>query len=99
MNIPMNAPSDNSRPILLSAIGSVIRMESNKKPAIKSDGLNSLLPQKRNSSPVIPKKIAARISMATPQAIKRLKKEYAAIMKNPVPFIVAKPSEKNILEW
>ncbi|RKP21386.1 UBC-like protein [Rozella allomycis CSF55] len=37
--------------------------------------------------------------MATPQAIKRLKKEYAAIMKNPVPFIVAKPSEKNILEW
>lgn len=37
--------------------------------------------------------------MATPQATKRLTKEYAAITKSSPPYIVAHPSEKNILEW
>ena len=37
--------------------------------------------------------------MATPAATKRLTKEYAAIAKSPPPYIVAHPSEKNILEW
>ena len=32
-------------------------------------------------------------------ATKRLSKEYAAIKKSPVPNIVAKPLESNILEW
>lgn len=38
-------------------------------------------------------------TMATPAATKRLTKEYAAITKSPPPYIVAHPSEKNILEW
>ncbi|KAF2457859.1 ubiquitin-conjugating enzyme/RWD-like protein [Lineolata rhizophorae] len=37
--------------------------------------------------------------MATPAATKRLTKEYATISKNPPPYIVAHPSESNILEW
>lgn len=37
--------------------------------------------------------------MATPAATKRLTKEYASISKSPPPYIVAHPSEKNILEW
>lgn len=37
--------------------------------------------------------------MATPAATKRLTKEYASITKSPPPYIVARPSEKNILEW
>ncbi|KAF2009764.1 ubiquitin-conjugating enzyme E2 6 [Aaosphaeria arxii CBS 175.79] len=37
--------------------------------------------------------------MATPAATKRLTKEYAAISKSPPPYIIAHPSEKNILEW
>jgi ubiquitin-conjugating enzyme E2 J2 len=37
--------------------------------------------------------------MATKAAHKRLMKEYAAIQTSPPPFIVAKPIEKNILEW
>lgn len=37
--------------------------------------------------------------MATPAATKRLTKEYATIAKSPPPYIVAHPSEKNILEW
>ncbi|KAL6706616.1 Ubiquitin-conjugating enzyme E2 6 [Coniothyrium glycines] len=37
--------------------------------------------------------------MATPAATKRLTKEYASITKSPPPYIVAHPSEKNILEW
>ncbi|KAF2871845.1 ubiquitin-conjugating enzyme/RWD-like protein [Massariosphaeria phaeospora] len=37
--------------------------------------------------------------MATPAATKRLTKEYAAISKSPPPYIVAHPSERNILEW
>lgn len=37
--------------------------------------------------------------MATPQATKRLTKEYAAITKSPPPYIIAHPSETNILEW
>lgn len=37
--------------------------------------------------------------MATPGATKRLTKEYASITKSPPPYIVAHPSEKNILEW
>ncbi|KAF1947671.1 ubiquitin-conjugating enzyme E2 6 [Clathrospora elynae] len=37
--------------------------------------------------------------MATSAATKRLTKEYAAISKSPPPYIVAHPSEKNILEW
>jgi ubiquitin-conjugating enzyme E2 J2 len=37
--------------------------------------------------------------MATKQANKRLTKEYLAIQKNPIPYIIAKPLEKNILEW
>ncbi|KAI8806503.1 ubiquitin-conjugating enzyme/RWD-like protein [Cladochytrium replicatum] len=37
--------------------------------------------------------------MATKGAYKRLSKEYLAIRKNPPPFIVAKPTEANILEW
>jgi ubiquitin-conjugating enzyme E2 J2 len=37
--------------------------------------------------------------MATKAAHKRLTREYATISKNPPPFIVAHPSESNILEW
>jgi ubiquitin-conjugating enzyme E2 J2 len=37
--------------------------------------------------------------MATPAATKRLTKEYASISKSPPPYIVAHPSDKNILEW
>ena len=32
-------------------------------------------------------------------AHKRLMKEYAAIKQNPPPYILARPSDKNILEW
>jgi len=32
-------------------------------------------------------------------ATKRLRKEYQMLMRNPVPFIIAKPNMKNILEW
>lgn len=37
--------------------------------------------------------------MATPAATKRLAREYAAITKSPPPYIIAHPSEHNILEW
>ncbi|KAI9854133.1 MAG: Ubiquitin-conjugating enzyme E2 6 [Vezdaea acicularis] len=37
--------------------------------------------------------------MATPQANKRLAREYKTISENPPPYIVAHPSENNILEW
>jgi ubiquitin-conjugating enzyme E2 J2 len=37
--------------------------------------------------------------MASKQAHKRLTKEYLGVQKNPIPFIVAKPKEDNILEW
>lgn len=37
--------------------------------------------------------------MATQAATKRLTREYASISKSPPPYIVAHPSEKNILEW
>ncbi|KAH7380779.1 ubiquitin-conjugating enzyme/RWD-like protein [Pyrenochaeta sp. MPI-SDFR-AT-0127] len=37
--------------------------------------------------------------MATQAATKRLTREYAAISKSPPPYIIAHPSEKNILEW
>ena len=37
--------------------------------------------------------------MATPSAHKRLTREYQNIQKNPPPYIVAHPSEHNILEW
>ena len=37
--------------------------------------------------------------MATKAAHKRLMKEYAAIQESPPPFILAKPLDKNILEW
>lgn len=37
--------------------------------------------------------------MASKQAHKRLMKEFAALEKEPPPFIVARPSDKNILEW
>ncbi|KAF2145194.1 uncharacterized protein K452DRAFT_295728 [Aplosporella prunicola CBS 121167] len=37
--------------------------------------------------------------MATPQATKRLTREYKTISQNPPPYIVAHPSEVNILEW
>jgi len=32
-------------------------------------------------------------------ATKRLRKEYQMLIRNPVPFIIAKPNMKNILEW
>jgi ubiquitin-conjugating enzyme E2 J2 len=37
--------------------------------------------------------------MATPAATKRLTKEYASISKSPPPYIIAHPSDANILEW
>ncbi|KAI9839798.1 MAG: Ubiquitin-conjugating enzyme E2 6 [Sclerophora amabilis] len=37
--------------------------------------------------------------MATRAANKRLAREYKAIQENPPPYIIAHPSEKNILEW
>lgn len=37
--------------------------------------------------------------MASKQANKRLTKEYLAILKQPMPGIIAKPNESNILEW
>ncbi|MCJ1467619.1 Ubiquitin-conjugating enzyme E2 6 [Pseudocyphellaria aurata] len=37
--------------------------------------------------------------MATRAANKRLTREYQAIQKNPPPYIIAHPSETNILEW
>lgn len=37
--------------------------------------------------------------MASRQAQKRLNKEYRAIVANPPPFIEAKPTDQNILEW
>ncbi|PSN71843.1 UBC-like protein [Corynespora cassiicola Philippines] len=37
--------------------------------------------------------------MATPAATKRLTKEYATISRSPPPYIIAHPSESNILEW
>lgn len=38
-------------------------------------------------------------TMATKQAHKRLTKEYKSMVENPPPFIIAHPSERNILEW
>lgn len=37
--------------------------------------------------------------MASIQAQKRLTREYKAIVKNPPQYIIAKPNEKNLLEW
>ncbi|KAK3203546.1 hypothetical protein GRF29_112g1611869 [Pseudopithomyces chartarum] len=37
--------------------------------------------------------------MATPAATKRLTREYTTISKSPPPYIIAHPSEQNILEW
>jgi len=37
--------------------------------------------------------------MASEKAYKRLTREYRKILKNPTPFIIAKPLESNILEW
>lgn len=37
--------------------------------------------------------------MATPGANKRLTREYQNIQKDPPPYIIAHPSESNILEW
>lgn len=37
--------------------------------------------------------------MATPGAHKRLTREYQNIQKDPPPYIIAHPSESNILEW
>jgi ubiquitin-conjugating enzyme E2 J2 len=37
--------------------------------------------------------------MATKAAHKRLTREYQAIQANPPPYIVAHPTEANILEW
>jgi ubiquitin-conjugating enzyme E2 J2 len=37
--------------------------------------------------------------MATPHATKRLNKEYAAIVADPPAYIIAHPSERNVLEW
>lgn len=37
--------------------------------------------------------------MASPVAQKRLSKEYSAICKSPIDYILAKPIESNILEW
>lgn len=37
--------------------------------------------------------------MASRQSQKRLAKEYKKIERDPPPFIIAKPSEENILEW
>ncbi|KAJ3031285.1 UNVERIFIED_CONTAM: Ubiquitin-conjugating enzyme E2 6 [Siphonaria sp. JEL0065] len=37
--------------------------------------------------------------MASPQASKRLRKEYQLMMTNPPEFIIAKPLESNILVW
>lgn len=37
--------------------------------------------------------------MATPAAHKRLTREYQNIQRNPPPYIIAHPSESNILEW
>lgn len=37
--------------------------------------------------------------MATKQAHKRLTKEYQAILANPTPYIIAHPTDSNILEW
>jgi ubiquitin-conjugating enzyme E2 J2 len=37
--------------------------------------------------------------MATKGAHRRLMKEYASMQSSPPPFITAKPTEKNILEW
>ncbi|ODV96424.1 hypothetical protein PACTADRAFT_49775 [Pachysolen tannophilus NRRL Y-2460] len=37
--------------------------------------------------------------MASKQSQKRLAKEYKAIQSNPPQYIIAKPSEENILEW
>jgi len=37
--------------------------------------------------------------MASRAANKRLTREYQIISKNPPPYIVAHPSESNILEW
>ncbi|KAL9065366.1 MAG: hypothetical protein Q9157_007497, partial [Trypethelium eluteriae] len=37
--------------------------------------------------------------MATRAANKRLAREYKSISENPPPYIVAHPSESNILEW
>jgi ubiquitin-conjugating enzyme E2 J2 len=37
--------------------------------------------------------------MATPTATKRLSREYKALIENPTPYIIAHPSENNILEW
>lgn len=39
-----------------------------------------------------------RLAMST-QAYKRLNKEYKQIQANPPPFIIARPSESNILDW
>lgn len=37
--------------------------------------------------------------MASKQANKRLTKEFLGVQKSPVPYIVTKPKEDNILEW
>ena len=37
--------------------------------------------------------------MATPIAARRLQRELAALAREPVPHIVARPLEDNILEW
>jgi ubiquitin-conjugating enzyme E2 J2 len=37
--------------------------------------------------------------MASKGATKRLTKEYKNLVESPIPYIVAKPLESNILEW
>lgn len=43
--------------------------------------------------------ISPPLIMATRAANKRLAREYKAIQENPPPYIIAHPSENNILEW
>lgn len=37
--------------------------------------------------------------MATPQAARRLAREYRSMEESPPPYIIARPEEENILEW
>jgi ubiquitin-conjugating enzyme E2 J2 len=37
--------------------------------------------------------------MASPAATKRLTKEFMMMTANPPPYIVARPTDENILEW
>uniref|UniRef100_A0AC34QQN5 UBC core domain-containing protein n=1 Tax=Panagrolaimus sp. JU765 TaxID=591449 RepID=A0AC34QQN5_9BILA len=48
---------------------------------------------------VIPENTRSAMSAASVSAVTRLKKDYQRLLKDPVPYAIAKPLNSNILEW